>query len=66
MATHAIVEGLDVVKNRQTRGVASGKGVPVDTFAFQCGEEAFHRGIVIAITSGADAGANVMLSEQIL
>src|SRR5579875_68332 len=64
MTALPIVEGLDVLKNRQPSLLASLIGVPVRPLSFERAEERLHGGIIVAIAFATHADLDPQLSQH--
>jgi hypothetical protein len=65
VAAAAIVEGLDVVEDRASRGLMGREGLTVRQYVgFEGGEDAFGESVVVAVAFGAHALAQAGAGEQ--
>src|SRR5439155_23536082 len=55
MPANPVVKTLDVLKNGLSCLLPSLELVTLDTFAFECAEETFHGGIIVAVACSAHA-----------
>ena len=66
MATFAIVEGFEVVEDGSGGGGFGSEGLAVfEQLAFEGGEGAFCKGVVVTVTGGAHALAQAAAGEQL-
>ena len=64
MAASAVVEDLDILKQRPPRRLFGHKAGVMDQLVLQAAEEALHWGVVIAVTPPAHRAADLVAIED--
>ncbi len=65
MESSAVVEGLDVVEDRQARFGEGGETLVVDDFVFKAAPEGLDEGVIVAVAFATHGGDQTVLGQDL-